>query len=142
MAGFLLKVCGGVGEKRYDIRSDRRRLRRKEAIKKEGKRLRAAASLPSLPRRIPLMQYYERGSSAKSVDCRFCCCSERSKKIRPPLREIFEGREEESGRPKTRIVVAAEKEREEGLEIDRSPTAAARQSSEGGRKEDYIPLGK
>ena len=49
MAGFLLKVCGRVGgEKRYDIRSDRRRLRRKEAIKKEGKRLRAAA-FPSLP---------------------------------------------------------------------------------------------
>ena len=91
MAGFLLKVCGRVGEKRYDIRSDRRRLRRKEAIKKEGKRLPSPLS-PSLPRRIPLMQYYERGSSAKSVDCRFCCCSERSKKIRPPLREIFEGR--------------------------------------------------
>ena len=43
----MLKVCGRVGgEKRYDIRSDRRRLRRKEAIKKEGKRLRAAAFLP------------------------------------------------------------------------------------------------
>ena len=45
----MLKVCGGVGggEKRYDIRSDRRRLRRKEAIKKEGKRLRERP--PSLP---------------------------------------------------------------------------------------------
>ena len=88
MAGFLLKVCGGVGggggEKRYDIRSDRRRLRRKEAIKKEGKRLRGCLPpFPPLPRRIPLMQYYERGSSAKSVDCRFCCCSERSKKNPP-----------------------------------------------------------
>ena len=50
MARFLLKVCGGVGggggEKRYDIRSDRRRLRRKEAIKKEGKRLRGCLPFP------------------------------------------------------------------------------------------------
>ena len=61
-----------------------------------------------------------------------------AKKIRPPLREIFEGREEESGRPKTRIVVAAEKEREEGLEIDRSPTAAARGSSEEGRRITFL----
>ena len=34
---------------------------------------------------------------------RVSLCSKRSKKIRPPLREIFE---EESGPPKTRIVVA------------------------------------